>query len=212
MHYVLERREAQKKTFLPVMSGDNVLSFVVKDLMLNGEYYFRVKAVNKIGSGEFLELRNPVITEEQKREYNSFLNYYFILYIFLFSMIIIIIINSLITEHPDPPIEVEGHNPTSNSVTVTWMAPPYDGGCPITGYILEKIEKDGDRFERCVPNLVPGFSYTVTGLTEGKEYQFRVRAENIAGASDPSRSTPLIKAADPVGMLKKLNLFQFDFE
>lgn len=73
MHYVLERREAQKKTFLPVMSGDNVLSFVVKDLMLNGEYHFRVKAVNKIGSGEFLELRNPVIIEEQKREYCSYL-------------------------------------------------------------------------------------------------------------------------------------------
>lgn len=70
MHYVLERREAQKKTFLPVMSGDNVLSFLVKDLMLNSEYYFRVKAVNKIGSGEFLELRNPVISEEQKRKYN----------------------------------------------------------------------------------------------------------------------------------------------
>lgn len=86
MHYVLERREAQKKTFLPAMSGDNVLSFVVKDLMLNGEYYFRVKAVNKIGSGEFLELRNPVITEEQKREYNSFL--FMVLYIFLFSIII----------------------------------------------------------------------------------------------------------------------------
>lgn len=68
MHYVLERREAQKKTYLPVMSGDNVLNFVVKDLMLNCEYYFRVKAVNKIGSGEYLELRNPVRTEEQKRK------------------------------------------------------------------------------------------------------------------------------------------------
>ena len=105
-----------------------------------------------------------------------------------------------ILERPDPPVEVEGQNPTSQSITVTWKAPPYDGGCPITGYILEKIEKDGDRFERCVPNLVPGFSYTVTGLTEGKEYQFRVRAENVAGESDPSRSTPLINAADPVGM------------
>lgn len=122
----------------------------------------------------------------------------FVIHIF----IIMIIYNYYITEHPDPPTDVEGHNPTSNSITVTWMAPSYDGGCPITGYILEKIEKDGDRFERCVPNLVPGFSYTVTGLTEGKEYQFRVRAENIAGASDPSRSTPLIKAADPVGMFK----------
>lgn len=70
MHYILERREAQKKTFMPVMSGVNVLDFVVKDLMLNGEYYFRVKAVNRIGSGEYLELRNPVITEEQKRKYN----------------------------------------------------------------------------------------------------------------------------------------------
>lgn len=132
--------------------------------------------------------------------------------IHIFIIIIIIIYNYYITEHPDPPIEVEGHNPTSNSITVTWMAPPYDGGCPITGYILEKIEKDGDRFERCVPNLVPGFSYTVTGLTEGKEYQFRVRAENIAGASDPSRSTALIKAADPVGMLKKKNLLQLLFD
>jgi len=74
LHYVLERREAQKKTFLPVMSGDNVLSFLVKDLMLNGEYYFRVKAVNKIGCGEFLELRNPVLTEEQKRKYTFYCN------------------------------------------------------------------------------------------------------------------------------------------
>lgn len=105
-----------------------------------------------------------------------------------------------ILERPDPPTEVEAINPTSQSITVTWKAPPYDGGCPITGYILEKIEKDGDRFTRCVPNLVPGFSYTIAGLTEDKEYQFRVRAENVAGESDPSRSTPLIKAADPVGM------------
>lgn len=74
MHYVLERREAKKKTFMPVMSGVNVLNFVVKDLMLNGEYYFRVKAVNRIGSGEYLELRNPVITEEQKRKFNYNLN------------------------------------------------------------------------------------------------------------------------------------------
>lgn len=85
-------------------------------------------------------------------------------------------------------------------MTLSWSPPPYDGGCPITGYILEKIEKDGDKFERCCESPVPGLSYTVTGLTEGKEYQFRVRAENIAGVSDPSRSTQLIKAADPVGM------------
>ncbi|KAJ8352204.1 hypothetical protein SKAU_G00236800 [Synaphobranchus kaupii] len=101
-------------------------------------------------------------------------------------------------QRPDPPIDVEAHSPTSQSVTLTWEPPPFDGGCPITGYILEKIEQDGEKFERCFESLVPGLSYTLTGLTEGMEYQFRVRAENVAGVSDPSRSTPLIKAADPV--------------
>lgn len=71
IHYVLERREASKKTFMPVMSGDNVVEFKIKDLFVNAEYYFRVKAVNKVGAGEYLVLRNPVITEDQKRKYRS---------------------------------------------------------------------------------------------------------------------------------------------
>lgn len=104
------------------------------------------------------------------------------------------------TEKPDPPIQVEAQDPTSKSITVTWKAPDYDGGCPIQGYIVEKIEKDGDRYEKVTPSLVPGFSYVVTGLKEEMEYQFRVRAENAAGVSEPSRSTQLVKAADPVGM------------
>lgn len=103
-------------------------------------------------------------------------------------------------EKPDPPIQVEARDPTSKSITVTWKAPDNDGGCPIQGYILEKIEKDGDRFERVTQSLVPGFSHVVTGLKEDMEYQFRVRAENAAGVSEPSRSTQPIKAADPVGV------------
>lgn len=51
-----------------MMSGENKVSWVVKDLIPNGEYYFRVQAVNKIGGGEFIELRNPVIAEDQKRK------------------------------------------------------------------------------------------------------------------------------------------------
>lgn len=50
------------------MSGENIQACDVKDLYVNCEYYFRVKAVNKVGAGEYLELRNPVITEEVKRE------------------------------------------------------------------------------------------------------------------------------------------------
>ena len=53
---------------MPVISGENILTRTVKDLFTNCEYYFRVKAVNKVGAGEYLELRNPVITEEIKRK------------------------------------------------------------------------------------------------------------------------------------------------
>lgn len=102
-------------------------------------------------------------------------------------------------ERPDPPVDVETHNPTSESVTLTWKPPMYDGGSKIMGYILEKMMKGEENFQRCNDFLVPVLSYTVKGLMQGKQYQFRVRAENAAGVSDPSRSTPLIKATDAVG-------------
>lgn len=107
-----------------------------------------------------------------------------------------------LTEKPDPPLQVETRDPTSKSITITWKAPDNDGGCPIQGYIVEMIEKDGDRYERVTPSLVPGYSFVVPGLKENMEYQFRVRAENVAGVSEPSRSTQPLKAADPVGMYR----------
>lgn len=69
------------------------------------------------------------------------------------------------------------------------------------GYILEKIAKGQDEWERCNEFLVPVLTYTVKGLEEGKQYQFRARAENAAGVSEPSRITPLVKAVDPIGMI-----------
>lgn len=64
----MQRREAGRRTYTNVMSGENKVSWTIKDLILNGEYYFRVQAVNKVGGGEFIELRNPVIAEDQKRK------------------------------------------------------------------------------------------------------------------------------------------------
>lgn len=65
---LLQRREAGRRTYVNMMSGENKVSWTVKDLIPGGEYYFRVQAVNKIGGGEFVELRNPVIAEDQKRK------------------------------------------------------------------------------------------------------------------------------------------------
>lgn len=114
------------------------------------------------------------------------------------------LLNFQYAERPDPPIDLEVHNPTSKSVTLTWKPPLYDGGTKIMGYILEKLVKGGEKWERCNDFLVPLLTSPVKGLEEGKEYQFRVRAENAAGVSGPSNVTPLVKAVDPVGMFCKL--------
>lgn len=53
------------------MSGENVLTCSVKDLYINCEYFFRVKAINKVGAGQYLELRNPIIIEDLKRRSSS---------------------------------------------------------------------------------------------------------------------------------------------
>lgn len=103
------------------------------------------------------------------------------------------------TDAPDPPVDVETHNPTSSTTTLTWKPPMYDGGCKIMGYILEMQQKGDDKWERCNDFLVPVLSYTVRGLKEGKNYTFRVKAENAAGVSEPSRNSPFIKASDAVG-------------
>ena len=67
------------------------------------------------------------------------------------------------------------------------------------GYILEKQVKGEDKWERCNDFLVPVLSYTVRRLTEGKNYTFRVKAENAAGISEPSRNSPFVKASDSIG-------------
>lgn len=82
------------------------------------------------------------------------------------------------------------------------------------GYILEMQQKGDDKWERCNDFLVPVLSYTVRGLKEGKSYTFRVKAENAAGVSEPSRNTPFIKALNAVGKKdedhQKNNLFFSD--
>lgn len=200
-----QRREAGRRTYVNMMSGENKVSWPVKDLIPNGEYYFRVQAVNKIGGGEFIELRNPVIAEDQKRKKLiskstsdpnglSLPENYFV---WVKEEILTEI--RLTPDAPDPPVDVETHNPTSSTITLTWKPPMYDGGCKIMGYVLEKQQKGEDKWERCNDFLVPVLSYTVRGLTEGKNYTFRVKAENAAGVSEPSRNTPYIKASDAVG-------------
>lgn len=61
----------------------------------------------------------------------------------------------------------------------------------VTGYIVEMCEYGSDSWKP-VPGFCPKPNFTVKGLTEGKKYVFRVRAENIYGVSDPLDGKPVV--------------------
>ncbi|GLH11531.1 Titin, partial [Gryllus bimaculatus] len=80
---------------------------------------------------------------------------------------------------------------TQDSVSLAWNPPSDDGGGDIQGYVIEMAEYGSDNWKQ-VPGFCPKPSFTVKGLTEGKRYVFRVRAENIYGLSEPLEGKPVV--------------------
>ena len=97
---------------------------------------------------------------------------------------------------PGPP---EGLNPdriTKTSVTLSWRPPREDGGSKIQGYNIEMKRKDQDNWVMVTTYVVTETTYTITKLTESKEYSFRVYAINEIGSSLPSRATPYVMCCE----------------
>ena len=72
--------------------------------------------------------------------------------------------------------------------SVTWTAPQADGGSPITGYTVTPYI--GATAQTPVQAGASATSATVTGLTNGTSYTFKVTATNAVGhepASAPRR-------------------------
>jgi hypothetical protein len=84
---------------------------------------------------------------------------------------------------PDAPVNVKALA-SNGYALVSWSAPPFDGGSPVTRY--DVIPSPGG-----VPCHTTGArSCTVTGLTNRSWYTFTVTATNVAGTSDPSAASP----------------------
>lgn len=99
---------------------------------------------------------------------------------------------------PTAPADVEVTSASADSMTVCWKRPESDGGSRISGYIIEKREKQGVRWVRVNKKPVYDLRVKATCLHEGCEYEFRVFAENAAGLSEPSAPCPLTVAEDPM--------------
>uniref|UniRef100_UPI0037E88806 titin-like n=1 Tax=Semicossyphus pulcher TaxID=241346 RepID=UPI0037E88806 len=98
---------------------------------------------------------------------------------------------------PSAPTDVEVTSATTDSMTICWKRPATDGGSRISGYIIEKREKQGVRWVRVNKKPVYDLRVKASCLHEGCEYEFRVFAENAAGLSEPSPPSPLTLAEDP---------------
>uniref|UniRef100_A0A8D2NQ89 Titin n=1 Tax=Zosterops lateralis melanops TaxID=1220523 RepID=A0A8D2NQ89_ZOSLA len=99
---------------------------------------------------------------------------------------------------PSPPTSLEITSVSKDSITLCWARPESDGGSEISGYVIERREKTSLRWIRVNKKPVYDLRVKSSGLRQGCEYEFRVYAENAAGLSLPSETTPLIKAEDPI--------------
>ena len=83
----------------------------------------------------------------------------------------------------------------TGKLDVSWDAPDSNGGSAVTGYEVQWKESSDswDTPAEVSETTVTGTSHTVTGLTDGVEYTFRVFAVNSAGdgsASEEESGTP----------------------
>ena len=109
-------------------------------------------------------------------------------------------------EKPGKPGQPEVKAITKNSATITWQPPSSDGGAKITNYILEMHEVSEVKWKTVNRDLADT-TFTVKGLKEGTEYEFRVTAENKAGQGLPSAPSAVAK----YGTLSSLSLNKFDY-
>lgn len=114
---------------------------------------------------------------------------------------------------PDSPSRPEVSDVTPTSAVVTWAPPESDGGSPVTGYIVEKREVGKDRWTKVNRAPTTETTLSVPDLYEGNEYEFRVKAENKAGFSEPSQPSKKIVAKLPYGESKdyKVAVFSWSF-
>ncbi|TEX47786.1 MAG: hypothetical protein B7C54_01600, partial [Acidimicrobiales bacterium mtb01] len=92
---------------------------------------------------------------------------------------------------PDEPTGVSG-TPGDGQVTVSWTAPVSNGGSAVTGYVVT-VSSDGSYASAGAGSCASAVSSTstsctVTGLSNGTAYTFKVAAVNAAGTG--SESTP----------------------
>ena len=99
-------------------------------------------------------------------------------------------LSTLSATTPGSPTNLSGKS-GNGQVTLTWQAPLSTGGSPITGYGVDYSSDGGTTWSTAIAPSAGGtaLSYTVTGLTNGTAYVFRVAAANVNGTGSWSATS-----------------------
>jgi hypothetical protein len=71
----------------------------------------------------------------------------------------------------------------SGEIRLAWLAPTSTGGAAITDYAIQRSANGTSGWVTINDGVRTATAYTVTGLTNGSRYYFRVLAKNVAGNS-----------------------------
>ncbi|MFZ9651521.1 MAG: fibronectin type III domain-containing protein, partial [Ilumatobacteraceae bacterium] len=96
--------------------------------------------------------------------------------------------SNVVSTTPGIPGEPTSLRPTAlnQSVRLTWSAPALNGGSAVTDYIVEYTTDVNAGYTLFDDGVSTSTTATVTGLTNGTSYFFRVKAVNSIGTGQPS--------------------------
>jgi fibronectin type 3 domain-containing protein len=82
-------------------------------------------------------------------------------------------------------------------ISLTWTAPADNGGVAITGYAVQRSTDGGRTWTNALTTSPSALTATITGLTNGVAYVFRVSATNSAGTGAASTWVTSAPVAPP---------------
>jgi len=98
---------------------------------------------------------------------------------------------------PTQPSAVVATAPQPRSADLTWTPGSAEPPFPITGWTIEQSSDDGASWAPAAFVTAAPTGTTITGLSDGTTYLFRVSASNTAGVSEPTVSNPVTTIAPP---------------
>ncbi|KAK7901943.1 hypothetical protein WMY93_018712 [Mugilogobius chulae] len=106
-----------------------------------------------------------------------------------------------VVDVPEPPENVRCTSVGEDFAVITWDVPPYDGGVPVKGYLMERKKVGSSRWTRLNFDVFESTTYEAKKMIDGVLYEMRVFAVNGIGISEPSSTSkpfmPIAPTSEP---------------